>query len=263
MAVHIIEQSIIPKHIGSNLCEDGLFVNENFIAVIDGVTSKGTLTWPENPRDSSGSMTSGCYAKEVLLDALSAMPSDIDGAGAMDYLNESLARACRTRRSILEEKPEERLQAVLILYSIRRREVWAFGDCQCLIGGIHHQQVKTIDNLLSQVRSLYIQTELLSGRTEASLSGHDTGREYILPLLRRQLLFANEDSAYGYDVLNGFPIHSNRVIILPVPQHSQLVLASDGYPVLKDTLAESEAAFGSSYKKIPFAIGRTRAPKGW
>lgn len=262
MAVHIKEQSIIPKHMGSNLCEDGLFVNENFIAVIDGVTSKGTLTWPENPGISSGSMTSGCYAKEVLLNALSAMPSGIDGAAAMDYLNEALARACRTRRSILEEKPEERLQAVLILYSIRRREVWAFGDCQCLIGGIHHQQVKTIDNLLSQVRSLYIQAELLSGRTEASLSDHDTGREYIIPLLRRQLLFANEDSAYGYDVLNGFPIHSNRVIILPVPPHSQLVLASDGYPVLKETLAESEAVLRELIQKDPLCYRENKGTKG-
>ncbi|MDR7810982.1 hypothetical protein [Lacrimispora sp.] len=262
MAVHIIEQSIIPKHIGSSLCEDGLFVNENFIAVIDGVTSKGTLTWPESPGGRPGNMTSGCYAKEVLLDALSTMPSDIDGAGAMDYLNESLARACRSRRSILEERPEERLQAVLILYSNSRREVWAFGDCQCLIGGIHHQQVKAIDSLLSQVRSLYIQTELLSGRTEASLFSHDTGREYILPLLRRQLLFANEDSDYGYDVLNGFPIRSDRVIIHTVPPHSRLVLASDGYPVLKETLAESEAALKELIQKDPLCFRENKGTKG-
>uniref|UniRef100_UPI000AD98F04 hypothetical protein n=1 Tax=Clostridium sp. NkU-1 TaxID=1095009 RepID=UPI000AD98F04 len=146
MAVHIIEQSIIPKHRESSLCEDGLFINENFIAVIDGVTSKGVLTWPEDLGEGTGNMTSGCYAKEVLSDALSAMPPDIDGAGAMDYLNESLARVCPARRSLLKEKPEERLQAVIILYSLCRREVWAFGDCQCIINGIHHQYGKAIDS---------------------------------------------------------------------------------------------------------------------
>lgn len=262
MAVHIIEQSIIPKHIGSSRCEDGLFVNENFIAVIDGVTSKGALTWPEPPGDRPGNMTSGCYAKEVLLNALSTMPPNIDGTGAMDYLNDSLAIACRSRRSILEERPEERLQAVIILYSISRREVWAFGDCQCLIGGVHHQQVKAIDSLLSQVRSLYIQTELLSGRTKASLSSHDTGREYILPLLRRQLLFANEDSAYGYDVLNGFSIQPDHVIIYPVPPCSRLVLASDGYPVLKETLAESEAVLRELMEKDPLCFRENKGTKG-
>ncbi|WP_312441786.1 hypothetical protein [Lacrimispora sp.] len=262
MAVHIIEQSVIPKHTGSSLCEDGLFVNENFIAVIDGVTSKGVLTWPEDLGDGTGNMTSGRYAKEVLLDALSTMPSDIDGADAMDYLNEALARACRTRRSILKEKPEERLQAVIILYSLCRREVWAFGDCQCLINGTHYHHNKAIDSLLSQVRSLYIQTELLSGRTEASLSGHDTGREYILPLLRRQLLFANEDSPYGYDVLNGFPIHPGHVIIHPVPPCSRLVLASDGYPVLKETLAESEAALRELIEKDPLCFRENKGTKG-
>ena len=262
MAIHIIEQSLIPKHAGSSLCEDGLFVNENFIAVIDGVTSKGVLTWPENVKAGSGNMTSGRYAKEVLLDALRAMAPHIDGAGAMDYLNGALARACRTRRSLLEEKPEERLQAVIILYSLRRREVWAFGDCQCLINGIHYHHGKTIDSLLSQIRSLYIQTELLSGRTEASLSHHDTGREYILPLLRRQLLLANEDSAYGYDVLNGFSIHPGHVIIYPVPLHSRLVLASDGYPILKETLAESEAVLRALIEKDPLCFRENKGTKG-
>jgi len=262
MAIHIIEQSIIPKHRESSLCEDGLFINESFIAVIDGVTSKGVLTWPEDLGKGTGNMTSGCYAKEVLSDALSTMPPDIDGAGAMDYLNESLARACPARRSLLKEKPEERLQAVIILYSLCRREVWVFGDCQCIINGLHHQYGKAIDSLLSQVRSLYIQTELLLGRTEASLSDHDTGREYILPLLRRQLLFANEDSPYGYDVLNGFPIHPGHVIILPVPPHSQIVLASDGYPVLKETLAESEAALRELIKNDPLCFRENMGTKG-
>ncbi|ADL05098.1 hypothetical protein [Lacrimispora saccharolytica] len=262
MAVHIIEQSIIPKQAGSCLCEDGLFVNENFIAVIDGVTSKGVLPWPESPAPGGESMTSGRYAKEVLLKALSTLPPAIDGAGAMDYLNEALARACGARRSILMEKPEERLQAVIILYSLHHREVWAFGDCQCLINGRHYHHGKALDSLLSEVRSLYIQTELLLGRSEASLSGHDTGREYILPLLRRQLLFANEESVYGYDVLNGFPIQPEHVIIYPVPPRSRLVLASDGYPVLKETLAESEAALRDLIEKDPLCFRENKGTKG-
>lgn len=262
MAIHIIEQSIISKHTGSSLCEDGLFVNENFIAVIDGVTGKGVLTWPGGLEPGSESMTSGRYAKEVLVKALSSMAPDIDGAGAMDYLNEALARACRTRRDILKETPEERLQAVIILYSHRRREVWAFGDCQCIINGIPHHHGKAIDSLLSEVRSLYIQTELLSGRSETSLSCHDTGREYILPLLSRQLLFANEDSAYGYDVLNGFSIQPDHVIIYPVPPCSRLVLASDGYPVLKETLAESEAVLRELMEKDPLCFRENKGTKG-
>jgi len=63
-------------------------------------------------------------------------------------------------------------------------------------------------------------------------------------------------------VLNGFPIHSNHVIILPVPQHSQLVLASDGYPVLKDTLAESEAALRELIQKDPLCYRENKGTKG-
>ncbi len=262
MAVQIIEQSIIPKCTGSKMCEDGLFINENYIAVIDGVTSKGKLTWPEKPVPGSQSMTSGCYAKEILLKALQSMAPDMDGAGAMEYLNSALSLACLTRRTILEEKPEERLQAVIILYSFYRREVWSFGDCQCIINGIAHNHAKAIDSLLSEVRSFYIQAELLSGVAEATLSGQDTGREYLLPLLRRQLLFANQDSAYGYDVLNGFSIHPDHVIIYPIPPDSRLVLASDGYPLLKETLAESENALMELIETDPLCFRENKGTKG-
>ena len=36
----IIEQFIEGKKQNPSLCEDGLFINDHFIAVVDGVTSK-------------------------------------------------------------------------------------------------------------------------------------------------------------------------------------------------------------------------------
>ena len=38
--MEIIEKSIIGKSTDQSLCEDGLFISEDFIAVIDGVTAK-------------------------------------------------------------------------------------------------------------------------------------------------------------------------------------------------------------------------------
>ena len=41
MGVQIIEQFICSKYPDQKKCEDGLFISNDFIAVIDGVTSKG------------------------------------------------------------------------------------------------------------------------------------------------------------------------------------------------------------------------------
>ena len=52
MEVQIIEQFICSKYPDQQTCEDGLFISSDFIAVIDGVTSKGCLLYTSpSPRD--------------------------------------------------------------------------------------------------------------------------------------------------------------------------------------------------------------------
>ena len=73
---------------------------------------------------------------------------------------------------------------------------------------------------------------------------------------------ANQDRPYGYDVLDGFAIHSHHVSVYPVPPQTQVVLASDGYPVLKDTLAESEKSLDELLQKDPQCLRENRGTKG-
>ena len=169
MGVQIIEQFICSKYPDQKKCEDGLFISNDFIAVIDGVTSKGELTWPDGSEGGSvflSPMTSGRYAREILAQALKTMEPGIDAASAMEYLNQALAKAGSGRREFLRDHPEERLQAVVILYSCEKREVWAFGDCQCLIGDTLHSHGKEIDGLVAEIRCLYNQAELILGGSE-------------------------------------------------------------------------------------------------
>ena len=265
MGVQIIEQFICSKYPDQQTCEDGLFISSDFIAVIDGVTSKGELTWPDPSEGGSGflpPMTSGRYAREILTQALKTMEPGIDAASAMEYLNQALATAAGGRRDFLRDHPEERLQAVIILYSCQKKEVWAFGDCQCLIGDPLHSHSKEIDGLMAEIRCLYNQAELILGRSEDELARHDPGRACILPLLRRQFLLANRDRPYGYDVLDGFAIQPHHVSVYPVPPQTQVVLSSDGYPVLKGTLAESEKALDELLQKDPQCLRENRGTKG-
>ena len=175
MGERIIETWIQAKHPNQELCEDGLYTGRNYYAVIDGVTSKGSLVWP-------GEKTGGRFAKDVLLEALDTLPADMNAEGAVSYLNGVLREAsfqAAENPEVLERVREERPQAVLIAYSRMRREVWCFGDCQCMIGGRLYRKTTVMDELTAGVRSAYNQLELAAGKTLEELAEHDTGREYI------------------------------------------------------------------------------------
>ena len=187
MGERIIETWIQAKHPNQELCEDGLYTGRNYYAVIDGVTSKGSLVWP-------GEKTGGRFAKDVLLEALDTLPADMNAEGAVSYLNGVLREAsfqAAENPEVLERVREERPQAVLIVYSRMRREVWCFGDCQCMIGGRLYRKTTVMDELTAGVRSAYNQLELAAGKTLEELAEHDTGREYIMPLLVGECQFAN------------------------------------------------------------------------
>lgn len=76
MGERIIETWIQGKQPNQELCEDGLYTGDHYFAVIDGVTSKGSLVWP-------GQKTGGRFAKDVLLEAFETLPADLNAVGAV------------------------------------------------------------------------------------------------------------------------------------------------------------------------------------
>ena len=91
---------------------------------------------------------------------------------------------------------------------------------------------------------------------------HDYGRTRILPLLEEQAKLANSSEPFGFDVLDGGSAHPDHVKVFPVQPGSRVVLASDGYPMLFDTLAESEAYLQQALAEDPACIGTLRGTKG-
>jgi hypothetical protein len=56
--------------------------------------------------------------------------------------------------------------------------------------------------------------------------GEDTGREFILPVLKRQMLFQNNAEAgqYWYAVLDGFDVPESGLRILSLPADTQSIV---------------------------------------
>ena len=246
----IIESSIIGKK-SQEACEDGMVVTDDFIAVIDGSTSK-------TPKHLNPDMKNGRYAmmliSEYIREELKADASVDDFCqGITAYIYNKVYEKLGVEER-LKEHPEERLTASAILYSRTRNEVWMVGDCQAIIDGKLYENGKPYEQEIARKR-----VELI----EQGLSPAEA-RKQIEPLLIEAMLSGQNQT---YTVIDGFPIYREGVKVValktkPVSSSNEVVLASDGYPFLKPTLAESEAALAEQIANDPQNIHSFIATKG-
>lgn len=276
----IIESSIIGKK-SPEACEDGMVVTDDFIAVIDGSTSK-------TPKHLNPDMKNGRYAmmliSEYIREELKADASvDEFCQGVTAYIYNKVYEKLGMEER-LKEHPEERLTASAILYSRTRNEVWMVGDCQAIIAGKLYENGKPYEEKIARKR-----VELI----EQGLSPAEA-RKQIEPLLIKAMLSGQNQT---YTVIDGFPIYREGVKVVSVSDFcsvqnsvsssdscsvqdtvscsdsvsasdtipsssSEIVLASDGYPFLKPTLAASEAALAEQIANDPQNIHSFIATKG-
>ena len=276
----IIESSIIGKK-SQEACEDGMVITDDFIAVIDGSTSK-------TPKHLNPDMKNGRYAmmliSEYIREELKADASVDDFCqGVTAYIYNKVYEKLGVEER-LKEHPEERLTASAILYSRTRNEVWMVGDCQAIIAGKLYENGKPYEEKIARKR-----VELIAqGLSPAE------ARKQIEPLLIKAMLSGQNQT---YTVIDGFPIYREGVKVVSVSDSSsvqdsvsssdscsvqdpvscsgsasasdtipssssEIVLASDGYPFLKPSLAASEAALAEQIANDPQNIYSFIATKG-
>ena len=276
----IIESKIVGKK-SQESCEDGMVVTDDFIAVIDGSTSK-------TPKHLNPDMKNGRYAmmliSEYIREELKADASVDDFCqGVTSYIYNKVYEKLGVEER-LKEHPEERLTASAILYSRTRNEVWMVGDCQAIIAGKLYENGKPYEEKIARKR-----VELIAqGLSPAE------ARKQIEPLLIEAMLSGQNQT---YTVIDGFPIYREGVKVVSVSDSSsvqdsvsssdscsvqdpvscsgsasasdtipssssEIVLASDGYPFLKPSLAASEAALAEQIANDPQNIHSFIATKG-
>lgn len=265
----IVESFLKGKRAVQSLCEDNFVVTDYFAAVVDGSTGKGTMRYMEE--------STGHAASAAIINAVSTMLSpDSSISDAIGLFTEIIGHKYDELgvRDMVGKCPENRITASAVIYSSRRQEIWMIGDCQCLVDGLLHTNCKKIDSVLSETRALYIQLmqpdfyskyiDCAESTLKFDASEMDLGREYILPLLRKQCALQNaaQNVEYAYGVIDGIgsPLLFSKVI--DVRESSDLVLATDGYPVLYPTLEESEKALAELLRADPMMIYKFKSTKG-
>lgn len=243
--MQIIEQSLVAKN-PKRKSEDGIVVTADFIAVIDGSTSKSQYRH-------SILRTNGRYAMQLTARFIRRMPKTTTCEqfmkGVTAYICKHYKKSMLPR---LQEHPEDRLTCSAILFSRLNREIWMIGDCQCLIGGEYYDNPKPAEAELAAMRAKETERLLQEGHTIDELCRDDLARPLIIPHMIETMRQQN----VTYSVIDGFPIAKRYVRIIPLDFRPwEIVLASDGYPFLLPTLADSENALQQQRATDPLNIG--------
>ena len=248
----IIEQLCASKTVVPEDCEDVVVVCDNYIAVIDGATSKTGNRFEGK--------TGGKIAAELIASYLQTglIDSNMDYKTATSRIQAELQAYSQQHQ--LEEQGIH-LCASAVIYSIAKKQIWAVGDCQFLLNNKHYTFCKKVDAILSDARSLAIHMLLQSGHTEEELLKEDLARRLILDELKMQQHLENCEDEYGYSVFSSLGTVKS-VSVTDVPPGSEVVLASDGYPELFGTLAESEARLNELIRLDPLCYKIYKSTKG-
>ena len=251
----IIEYGFIPKN-PAKKSEDIIIATNNFIAVIDGSTSK-------TKRHHCPFISNGRYAASIICYYIKNMPAEISCPGFCRGVSKAIRQHYLIRFPVKRMKlhPEERLCASAIIYSRRRREIWMVGDCQCLINNQYIDNPKPYEQALAEMRANKVKELLAQGVSQQELlKPHDPAREVMIPAM----LEAMKNQNITYAVIDGFKIPKDKVKVIQLDfQKWEIVFASDGYPRLANTLEETEQLLEKQRREDPLNIGEFKATKAF
>ncbi len=239
-------------------------VTADFVAVIDGSTSKS------NYRHSLF-RSNGRYAMQLVSRFVRNMPKTITAeeflTGVTAYIRKHYKKSLLQR---LAEHPEDRLTCSAIVFSRVCRELWMVGDCHCLLTPLrtdgtteehqYYDNPKPDESRLAAMRAAEVRRLLSAGMSQDELLRNDIARPTIIPTMLESMRQQN----VSYSVIDGFhiPRQHTRIITLDfIPW--EIVMATDGYPFLCPTLAESEQRLQQQRTADPLNIGDFQATKGF
>lgn len=251
--MRIIEQSIIGKHTAAD-CEDGIVVTNNFVAVIDGSTSKTS-------KHINPTMSNGRYCMAVVSNYIKTIPADTSLDDFCQGVTAAIHAIYPADDTLLQKHPEERLCASAIIYSNLRREIWMIGDCQCIVNNRLYTNGKPSEAAIANKRSSIFAREQTAhpDMIKDGRIAHDYARDAILP----DLVASMQEENKTYAVIDGFPIYKDGVKTIALSaDDTEIVLATDGYPFLYPTLCKSEKMLERQLAEDPFNIGTFKATKG-
>lgn len=234
----VIEQFLKGKFDKDELCEDGICVTKDFVAVIDGVSSQSEYKYQNKKL--------GKIICDILLEAIPKLDNRLDCYQTIDFLNAYIFNYYK-EYGILEKISDDvanQPSASVIMYSKYYNQIWLIGDCMALYGDTIIENKLEVDELYTKIRTMTIEYLLATGYTEEQLLENDIAKKFVQNLSKRQPYIRNKiyNSKYDYAVIDGFNKPNKKLIkCIDLPNNiKEIVFVSDGYRKPFYTLRESE-----------------------
>lgn len=240
----IIEKKIVGKYGDMSKCEDMIVVTSQYLAVMDGATAKSDNKF--------NNVSPGKAIVASLSDFFDTSVSGIYGQELVSYMSDYVKEKLLCPNGYCYPSIDSP-SASIAVYSIKDRVITVVGDISIMIDGELNRHYTKFDKCMSEVRSIVNWLMMEKGDDIIGDSGVDAGREYIKQILGLQYLFRNKDSnnPWSYGNIDGFAVPSRFIKEYHVQENQEIVICTDGYPIVENNLRKSEAALQRSLKDDP------------
>lgn len=251
--MEVVEQFVAGKLPDPRRCEDAIVLAGEYAAVIDGATDITGRTYH--------GMAGGRWAMQACRDAVRAFPAGLGAQTAVAALTSEMA--VRLDPAL---PAADRPSASVTIYCATRREVWQIGDVGFAHAGLCAAQGaprKRIDRIAADFRAAFLAAEVAAGNLSPAERTTDPARPVIRQLIARQGALRNTTGRFGFAGIDGSPVPAELVVVHPVPPDvTELAIATDGYPLIAPTLAESEAILARHLETDPWCVHDPAGTKG-
>jgi glycerophosphoryl diester phosphodiesterase len=252
----LVESFSKSKKINGNdrINEDSILDNKYYGVISDGATTlKGAIIDGLSP---------GKIASTLVVNYFKEADSHITFEKAINDLEKIFQDWYKEHKDVFND----RITTSSVILNKERNELWFLGDCSAKVDNKLYCFNKEIDNLSTSLRVFTILTKIKNGETtyEECLKD-DVGRDAIIPIINKQVQFqnSNDGSKYAYGVLDGYPTLKIDIHIIKLDDNvDSIILTSDGYPKIEDTLERTELTLKSILEEDPLMIGEYATTKG-
>ena len=249
--MHIIEKFTQSKTGNDSLNEDVIVETTDFVGVLDGATSFTGLK--------INGMPNGRFASTSVAKIIESLDAQATAHEAIRYISQKfnkVSQAAHQDAGLLLTTPDTYPASALLLYSKARKEVWRLADSPFMADGVVNEYNIPTIGVLTEMRKVVVHAALKSGVSVQALIENDpmteTWKKLIPPL---QVFINGSASPYSFGMITGKEVPQELIQIYPVDGVKELVLASDGYMKLFNSLAETEAKHRQILTDDPLLIG--------
>ena len=226
--------------------EDVIVTAPGFAAVIDGTSDETGAVFDGR--------SGGLFAAQSLSEAIAALGAETTAREFADHITDFLREAVSSVVGELDDSVRWP-SASIVCFCFERDEIWRIGDCSFALDGAVFRGEKRVDDAAYGFRAAVNAARLAGGEPLDQVVAEDPGRQAGRALYDSQQLLSNRLGPWGFGCVNGRQVPDEYVEVHPVDDATEVVLASDGYPVLEPTLRESEDRLRTMMADDPAAVG--------